>query len=108
MRMPAYSRSPQRRHSRSRSRGRFDDGSRRRLHSNNRSRSPEHLTDEDLCRLHIADLSSDLSQSELERVFSKFGPIRDTWMAKNPPCFAFIVFKDKNDAQLAVNEMDQR
>ena len=29
-------------------------------------------------------------------------------MAKNPPCFAFAVFKNKQDAEAAVRDMDNR
>jgi RNA recognition motif-containing protein len=29
-------------------------------------------------------------------------------MAKNPPCFAFVVFKNKEDAGDAIKEMDGR
>jgi RNA recognition motif-containing protein len=59
-------------------------------------------------RLHIADLTEQVSQHELEKIFSRYGELKDVWMAKNPPCFAFIVYKNKNDALLALHEMDQR
>jgi hypothetical protein len=29
-------------------------------------------------------------------------------MAKNPPCFAFVVFKNKEDAAEAYKDMDQK
>jgi hypothetical protein len=80
--MPSYSRSPRRR-SRSRSRGRFDDGGRRyNGGGRSRSRSRDRINDEDLCRLHVADLTTSVSQGELERAFSKFGELRESWMAK--------------------------
>jgi arginine/serine-rich splicing factor 7 len=98
------SRSARRRsRSRSKSRGRFDDGSRR---YRSRSRSSERLSDEDLCRLHVADLNAQTSQHDIEKAFNKYGDLKETWMAKNPPCFAFIVFKNKDDAALALKEMD--
>ena len=38
----------------------------------------------------------------------KYGEILEVWMAKNPPCFAFVVYKNKQDAATAVKEMDQK
>ncbi|CAF0749677.1 unnamed protein product [Brachionus calyciflorus] len=95
----SYSRSPDRR-SRSRSRSR----------SNDRYRSSRDYgrDDNDECRLHIADLTEKVVQSDLEKAFSKFGEVKEVWMAKNPPCFAFVVFKNRDDAAVALKEMDQR
>jgi len=58
--------------------------------------------------VHIADLTESVSQYDVEKTFRKFGDIKEVWMAKNPPCFAFVVFKNKEDAACAVKEMDQR
>jgi len=59
-------------------------------------------------RVHIADLGIDCSQKELERQFNKFGETRELWLARNPPCFAFIVYKHRSDAEEAIKEMDGR
>lgn len=64
--------------------------------------------EEDLCRLHVADLSPEISQYDLEKMFGKFGELKDVWMAKNPPCFAFIVYENKEAATFALKEMDQK
>jgi splicing factor, arginine/serine-rich 7 len=58
--------------------------------------------------VHIADLTDAISQYDVEKNFRKFGDLKEVWMAKNPPCFAFVVFKNKEDAALAVKEMDGR
>ncbi|CAF0944782.1 unnamed protein product [Brachionus calyciflorus] len=82
------------------------DSRRDRDRSYDRDRGREE--DNDMCRLHIADLSKNVSQHDLEKAFSKFGELKEVWMAKNPPCFAFIVFSNKSDANEALREMDGR
>jgi len=42
----------------------------------------------------------------IEKSFSKYGKILETWVAENPPCFAFIVFQEKEDAEDALEEMN--
>ena len=88
------------RRSRSDSRGRDRNGYRGR-HNDDRSYT-------DLCRVHIADLTEKVTKSDIEKSFGKFGDIEEVWMAKNPPCFAFVVFKNKDDANDAIKEMDGR
>lgn len=84
--------------SRSRSRDRSRD--------RHRSRSRDGEDEEDGFRVHVADLGIDCSQKDLEKAFSKFGEYREVWLARNPPCFAFIVFKHKDDAEEAIREMN--
>lgn len=45
---------------------------------------------------------------ELEKEFDSFGPLVDCWVARNPPGFAFIVYKRADDAERAVEELDGR
>ena len=51
-----------------------------------------------MSRIFIGGLTEDASRSELEREFEYFGPLRDAWVARNPPGFGFIVFEDARDA----------
>lgn len=91
--MGRYSRSA----SRSRSRDRGGD------------RGGDRDRDEDEgCRVHIADLGVDCSQREIEKSFGKFGDIKEVWLARNPPCFAFVVYRSRQDAETAIREMDGR
>ena len=55
-----------------------------------------------ICRC-IAGIDS--SKREIEHCFEKFGKLEEVWVARNPPCFAFVVFKYKEDASDAVREM---
>lgn len=88
--------------SRSRSRSRSYDRRRSRSASyDSRSPSPE-----EGYRVHVADLGIEPSKRDLEKAFEKFGPLIEVWVARNPPCFAFIVYKYREDAEKAIREMD--
>ena len=69
-----------------------------------RSRTPS--PDLDGNRLHVADLDSNASKRDLEECFMKFGPLIEIWMARSVPCFAFVVFKRKEDAFEACRAAD--
>ena len=84
---------------RSRTRSRTRSPRRRRSYS--RSPSPE-----EGYRLHVSDLGVDCSKHEIEKRFEKFGKLNEVWLARNPPCFAFVVFRSRDDAEDAVRELD--
>ncbi|KAJ8874848.1 hypothetical protein PR048_022737 [Dryococelus australis] len=48
------------------------------------------------------------SKQELEEAFSYYGPLRNVWVARNPPGFAFVEFEDARDAEDAVRGLDGR
>lgn len=58
------------------------------------------------CKVYIGDLPKDASEKELERAFSYFGRLRNVWVARNPPGFAFVEFEDYRDADDSVKELD--
>lgn len=94
---------------RSRSRSRSRSFSRGRNRGRSRSRSySRSMSPEEGYRVHVADLGMDPSKSEIERAFTKFGPILEVWVARNPPCFAFVVYKYREDAERSVQDMDGR
>ena len=87
--------------SRSRSRGRY------RSYSRSRSRSESYDDDSDReCRVHVGDLGIDCSKTEIEHAFGRFGKLDEVWLARNPPCFAFVVYQRKESAEMAIREMD--
>ena len=47
-------------------------------------------------------------KEELRRVFSKFGPLTNVWVADDPPGFAYIFFRAFDDAEKAVEHTDGR
>ena len=81
-----------------------------RRHSRSRSprRSPTRSPSPDMdgMRLHVADLDSNASKRDIEDTFTKFGPLEEIWMAKSVPCFAFVVYKNKEDAYEACRAAD--
>lgn len=84
--------------------GRYSSVSR----SRSRGRGNDNDQDQDGYRVHIADLGVDCSQKELEKTFNKFGDSKEIWLARNPPCFAFVVYKHRSDAEQAIKDMDGR
>ncbi|XP_067009775.1 serine/arginine-rich splicing factor 7 [Anabrus simplex] len=60
------------------------------------------------CKIYVGDLGSSASKQELEEAFSYYGPLRNVWVARNPPGFAFVEFEDPRDAEDAVRGLDGR
>ena len=58
------------------------------------------------CKVYVGDLPRDASEKELERAFSYYGPLRNVWVARNPPGFAFVEFEDPRDADDASRGLD--
>lgn len=60
------------------------------------------------CKIYVGDLGSNATKQELEDAFSYYGPLRNVWVARNPPGFAFVEFEDPRDAEDAVRGLDGR
>ena len=58
------------------------------------------------CKVYIGNLGNNASKYELEDAFSKYGPLRNVWVARNPPGFAFVEFEDPRDAEDSVRGID--
>ncbi|KAJ8969238.1 hypothetical protein NQ317_002636 [Molorchus minor] len=54
------------------------------------------------------DLGNSASKQEIEDAFRYYGPLRNVWVARNPPGFAFVEFEDPRDAEDAVRGLDGR
>ena len=46
------------------------------------------------------------SQTEIEQLFGQYGPTNEVFLARIPPCFAFVSYKYKQDAEAAVKNLD--
>lgn len=46
------------------------------------------------CKVYVGNLGNSASKNELESSFGKYGPLKNVWVARNPPGFAFIEFED--------------
>ncbi|CAG0882793.1 unnamed protein product [Darwinula stevensoni] len=58
------------------------------------------------CKVYIGNLGNNASEYEIENNFSKYGPIKNVWVARNPPGFAFVEYEDPRDAEDAVRALD--
>ncbi|CAH1375043.1 hypothetical protein MTP99_016459 [Tenebrio molitor] len=60
------------------------------------------------CKVYVGDLGNSASKQELEDAFRYYGPLRNVWVARNPPGFAFVEFEDARDAEDAIRGLDGR
>eukprot|EP00092_Neocalanus_flemingeri_P005845 GFUD01006289.1.p1 GENE.GFUD01006289.1~~GFUD01006289.1.p1 ORF type:complete len:218 (+),score=38.99 GFUD01006289.1:65-718(+) len=90
-------------HRRSRSRNRERAHPRSRSRSRSPKRSPEN---DDGFRLHVADLDEECRKADLEEVFMKYGALKEIWLASYAPYYAFVVYRDRMDAQDACEGAD--
>ncbi|QQP35657.1 RNA-binding protein 1 [Caligus rogercresseyi] len=60
------------------------------------------------CKVYIGNLGNSASKYELEDAFSKYGPLKNVWVARNPPGFAFVEFEDPRDAEDSVRDWMER
>ncbi|XP_042212420.1 RNA-binding protein 1-like [Homarus americanus] len=51
------------------------------------------------CKVYVGNLGNTRAKHELESAFSKYGPLVNVWVARNPPGFAFVEFEDPRDAE---------
>ncbi|EDW58907.1 RNA-binding protein 1 [Drosophila novamexicana] len=58
------------------------------------------------CKVYVGNLGSSASKFEIENAFNKYGPLRNVWIARNPPGFAFVEFEDRRDAEDATRALD--
>lgn len=61
-----------------------------------------------MAKIYVGDLGTDGSPTELEEEFSRYGAVRDVWVARNPPGFAFVHMEDYRDAEEAARRLDGR
>ncbi|XP_002735000.1 serine/arginine-rich splicing factor 3-like [Saccoglossus kowalevskii] len=59
------------------------------------------------CKVYVGDLGTNGTKHEIERAFSYYGPLRNVWVARNPPGFAFVEFEDPRDASDACRGLDK-
>lgn len=57
-------------------------------------------------RVYVGNLLENVKKEDLEVEFGKYGKLASTWVAFNPPGFAFVEFDTEADAQEAVNNLN--
>lgn len=68
--------------------------------------SPRHRDWKIGCKVYIGNLAETASKEDVEVAFSKYGTLRNVWVARNPPGFAFVEFEDGRDAEDACRHLD--
>jgi len=58
------------------------------------------------CKVYVGNLPDDASREEIEDAFSKYGPLKNVWVARSPPGFGFVEFEDPRDAEDAARSLD--
>jgi len=58
------------------------------------------------CKVYVGDLDPRASEREVEEPFAKIGPLKNVWVARNPPGFAFVEYEDPRDASDACRHLD--
>ena len=51
----------------------------------------------------ILDLDQECRKADLERVFMKYGPLKEIWLASYAPFYAFVVYRNRLDAQVSLS-----
>jgi len=72
----------------------------------NETMSSKHREWDPACKVYIGNLKSNANKYEIEDLFTKYGPLKNIWIARNPPGFAFIEYEDPRDAEDAVRGLD--
>ncbi|KAK2727549.1 RNA-binding protein Rsf1-like isoform X1 [Artemia franciscana] len=57
-------------------------------------------------RVYVGNLLETVRREDLEDEFSKFGELKNVWVAQNPPGFAFVEFEDPQDANSAIDSLN--
>lgn len=60
--------------------------------------------------VYVGNLKEDVTNAELKKIFDVYGPIKKTWIARNPKSrgFGFVSFFNYSDSKRAVEDMDGR
>lgn len=58
------------------------------------------------CKVYIGNLAEGASKQDIEGAFAKYGRLKNVWVARNPPGFAFVEFEDGRDAEDACRHLD--
>ena len=60
------------------------------------------------CKVYVGGLTRNASREEVGRAFGHYGKLKNVFVARNPPGFAFIEYEDPQDAEDSVRALDGR
>jgi RNA recognition motif-containing protein len=56
----------------------------------------------------VGNLGNTASKSDLHNAFDKYGHVKEIWVARNPPGFAFVEFEDPRGNYVRVVDVGVR
>ncbi|KAI7757291.1 hypothetical protein M8C21_019202 [Ambrosia artemisiifolia] len=59
-----------------------------------------------MSRVYVGNLDPRVTERELEDEFRSYGVLRNVWVARRPPGYAFVEFDDRRDALDAIRALD--
>ncbi|XP_071691010.1 serine/arginine-rich splicing factor RSZ21-like [Rutidosis leptorrhynchoides] len=59
-----------------------------------------------MSRVYVGNLDPRVSERELEDEFRVYGVLKNVWVARRPPGYAFVEFDDRRDALDAIRDLD--
>ncbi|PWA71427.1 serine/arginine-rich splicing factor RSZ21A [Artemisia annua] len=59
-----------------------------------------------MSRVYVGNLDPRVSERELEDEFRVYGVLKNVWVARRPPGYAFVEFDDRRDALDAIKALD--
>ena len=57
------------------------------------------------CKFYLGSLKDKADKYKIEKVFKRYGQLKNVWVATNPPGFAFIEYEDPNTTEGVFKEM---
>ncbi|ELU13007.1 hypothetical protein CAPTEDRAFT_30194, partial [Capitella teleta] len=57
-------------------------------------------------KIYIGGLDADVTRRQLRSMFGKYGGVKSTWVAWNPPGFGFVEMRYERDAHAACEDLD--
>lgn len=59
-------------------------------------------------KVYVGGLTQSASKDEIEEAFERYGRLRNVFVARNPPGFAFVEYENSKDAEDSVRALDGR
>jgi RNA recognition motif-containing protein len=57
-------------------------------------------------KLFVGGLDERVQKEDLQKFFANAGELEDIWIARKPPGFGFVQFRDPRDADDAIRDLD--
>ena len=51
---------------------------------------------------HVPDIDEHVRKKDLERVFMRYGPLKEIWLASYAPFYAFVVYRNRCPILLSI------